>query len=97
MAARKGIKKKVIDMLDADPTKQYTGRELENMYVMFGGSVFPDNHGRRGFRGRVSQDTMRAFVRSLPLVMVSPGPSTGIFKRFTLEATFQYSPPKVKP
>ena len=96
MAAKKGIKKKVVDWLQKNPGVQVTGRELETMYVAFGGNAYPADHPRKGLRGRVSQDTVWNFVRSIPLRKVSDGPiCSSSFRQRIERATFEYSPPTV--
>lgn len=95
MAARKGIKKKVVEVLAANPAQLFTGRELERMYVANGGSVYPDDHERRSIRGRVSRDTVQHFIDSLPITRVSEGPGSGYFKSHYERATFQADPVKI--
>lgn len=60
MAARKGIKAKVIERLKQAPM---TGREIERTYIEFGGAL-DTREGRSG--KRVSYDTMQRLLRSLP-------------------------------
>lgn len=73
MAARKGIKAKVSAWLRENPDTQVTTRELERMYVQHGGSVMgPDVQPPRD-RGRVSRDSLKRFVQSLPVRLVRNG------------------------
>ncbi len=93
MPARKGIKEKVVQWLKDHPDEQFTGRFLEDLYILHGGAVFPMTHERRGLRGRVSQDTMRAFISKLPLRKVSSSVGGSVYKEQFDRAKFEYSPP----
>ena len=91
MAARKGIKPKIVEWLKTNPDEVVTGRQLEEMYVTHGGSAYPADDPRKDRRGRVAQDTMKSLVYSLPVIRVSEGPSeTNHFKRYFAGARFQY-------
>ncbi len=93
MGAKKGIKRKVLEWLEANPGVRLTGRELERMYVEHGGSVYPDDCNHKSRRGRVDQVTMENFIGGLPLKRVSTGPqSLSNFKQYIERATFEHTP-----
>lgn len=72
MAARKGIRAKVLARLLEGPM---TGRQIEALYIESGGAVDE--------RGRVSFDTMRHLLDSLPISASdwSEGQRRGRFRR----------------
>ncbi len=59
MAARKGIRAKILARFVAG--EQMTGRQIEKAYIEYGGSA-PG--------GRVSWDTIRHLVSSLPIIRI---------------------------
>jgi hypothetical protein len=83
VAARKGIRAKVVAWLAANPGVTVTGRELERMYIEHGGSE------DRSRPGHISRDTLRDFIRSLPIRRISEGSGRGgKIGRYYLNATW---------
>lgn len=64
MAAKKGIRARVIEWWTAHPADILFGRQIEDMYREFGGAVNGPNYPRSR-RGRVAQDTVKRFIDGL--------------------------------
>lgn len=89
MAARKGLKKKILEWWLANPTADLSGREIESLYVQFGGATYAKNHKRRDKRGRVDQVTVENLIRSMPVKRIAQGSSGCDFRNFYERAIFR--------
>jgi len=75
MAARKGIKAKIIERLAAEPDRVWYGREIEAMYKEYGGSVLGANGTKypKSRMGRVDPLTLQRLFGQLPLTRTAFG------------------------
>lgn len=80
MAARKNLKNKINNYLKDFYPKEFTGFEIEQLYIRFGGAVCKNEHGRFG---RVAADTMRSLLSTIQADKIGNG---------ILKAKYVYSP-----
>lgn len=95
MAARKGIKAKIIARVMAEPNRVWTGDEIEVMYREYGGNVVDSPRYSKARRGRVHHDTMKRLINQLPVARLSlgnpPRGRGGHYAKWYGMSTFRYN------